>query len=105
MLIFLSGDQYVLIAARPGTGQSPILAAEAPPEALVPKVERFAQGVAGDVAAWLWRQSSWLPRVTTQGATSSSAAAGVKKSASHVARGGYLGQAEAMIDRLLTEAD
>ncbi len=31
-------DQYVLIAARPGFGKGPVLANEAPPDALLPKV-------------------------------------------------------------------
>lgn len=45
-------DQYVLIAARPGTGTSVLLANEQPPEALAPKVGAFAKGVAGDVSVW-----------------------------------------------------
>jgi hypothetical protein len=45
-------DQYVLIAARPGTGTSPILANEEPPDALAAKVQRFATDVAADRARW-----------------------------------------------------
>jgi hypothetical protein len=45
-------DQYVLIAARPGTGDSPILANEEPPAALAPKVRSFAHGVAAECARW-----------------------------------------------------
>jgi hypothetical protein len=45
-------DQYVLIAARPGTGQSPTLANEQPAEALAPKVAAFRQGVPADIVAW-----------------------------------------------------
>ena len=49
-------DQYVLIAARPGSGSGDILPNEEPPAALAAKVRRFTQGVAADRA--LWRQ--WL---------------------------------------------
>jgi hypothetical protein len=45
-------DQYVLIAARPGDGTSPILANEHPAEALAPKVAAFAEGVAADLTHW-----------------------------------------------------
>jgi SAM-dependent methyltransferase len=45
-------DQYVLIAARPGTGASPLLAREEPPEALAAAVESFADAVAADRARW-----------------------------------------------------
>ncbi len=45
-------NQYVLIAARPGHGQGAILANEAPPEALLPKVRGFSQRVARDRARW-----------------------------------------------------
>jgi 2-polyprenyl-3-methyl-5-hydroxy-6-metoxy-1,4-benzoquinol methylase len=45
-------DQYVLIAARPGTGRSPALAAEEPPAALAAKVQSFSQAVAADRARW-----------------------------------------------------
>jgi hypothetical protein len=50
--------QYVLIAARPGAGDAPILANEAPPEALAPEVGRFARAVGADVARW----REWLER-------------------------------------------
>jgi SAM-dependent methyltransferase len=56
-------DQYVLIAARPGSGNSPILANEEPPEALAPKVTRFAEGVAVDHARW----RGWLDRLHRAG--------------------------------------
>jgi hypothetical protein len=45
-------NQYVLIAARPGTGSSATLANESPPEALAPRIGAFTNGVAGDVAHW-----------------------------------------------------
>ncbi len=45
-------NQYVLIAARPGTGSSATLANEHPPEALAPKVAAFTKGVARDLAGW-----------------------------------------------------
>jgi SAM-dependent methyltransferase len=45
-------NQYVLIAARPGTGRSPTLANEQPADALAPKVQAFAEGVAADLARW-----------------------------------------------------
>ena len=45
-------NQYVLIAARPGTGHSPTLVNEQPAEALAPKVSAFANGVAADLAHW-----------------------------------------------------
>jgi SAM-dependent methyltransferase len=56
-------DQYVLIAARPGDGTSPILANEHPPEALAPKVKAFTQGVAADLAQW----RGWLDRLHQDG--------------------------------------
>jgi len=56
-------DQYVLIAARPGAGDSPTLAGELPPEALASKVQAFTQGVAADVAQW----RSWLDREQRSG--------------------------------------
>jgi hypothetical protein len=56
-------DQYVLIAARPGTGRSPTLAAEQPAAALAPKVEAFTEGVAADLAQW----RSWLEERRRQG--------------------------------------
>jgi Methyltransferase domain/C-methyltransferase C-terminal domain len=49
-------DQYVLIAARPGSGSGDVLPNEEPPAALAAKVRRFTQAVAADRA--LWRQ--WL---------------------------------------------
>jgi hypothetical protein len=45
-------DQYVLIAARPGSGSSAILANEHPPESLAPRIGAFTGAVAGDVARW-----------------------------------------------------
>jgi SAM-dependent methyltransferase len=48
-------DQYVLIAARPGDGTSPILTTEQPAAALAPKVQAFADGIAGDLAHWRQR--------------------------------------------------
>jgi SAM-dependent methyltransferase len=56
-------DQYVLIAARPGTGQSRLLANEQPAKALAPKVAAFAQGVAADLAHW----RAWLDQRRGQG--------------------------------------
>jgi len=58
-------DQYVLIAARPGRGDSPLLVNELPPETLVPKVATFAQGVAADIAQW----RAWLEREHQAGRT------------------------------------
>jgi hypothetical protein len=45
-------DQYVLIAARPGRGDSPKLANEHPAAALAPTIRAFADGVAADLAGW-----------------------------------------------------
>ena len=45
-------DQYVLIAARPGTGRTPALADEEPPQALAAKVQSFSERVAVDRARW-----------------------------------------------------
>jgi SAM-dependent methyltransferase len=56
-------DQYVLIAARPGTGRSPTLANEQPAAALAPKVAAFATGVAADLARW----RNWLRQRRRQG--------------------------------------
>ena len=56
-------DQYVLIAARPGTGQSPTLKGEQPAAALAPKVQAFATGVAADLARW----RGWLDQRRGQG--------------------------------------
>ncbi|MGH6898845.1 MAG: class I SAM-dependent methyltransferase [Geminicoccaceae bacterium] len=52
-------DQYVLIAARPGSGRSPILANEEPPAALALEVESFADAVGADHARW----RDWLARL------------------------------------------
>jgi SAM-dependent methyltransferase len=52
-------DQYVLIAARPGTGRTPPVANEHPAEALLPEVERFRTQVVQDQARW--RQ--WLEQL------------------------------------------
>jgi 2-polyprenyl-3-methyl-5-hydroxy-6-metoxy-1,4-benzoquinol methylase len=49
-------DQYVLIAARPGTGQGPWLPDEHAPEALAPKVQAFRREVGADQARW----RAWL---------------------------------------------
>jgi hypothetical protein len=46
-------DQYVLIAARPGHGERPLLANEEPADALLPKVESFPGRVAKDRERWL----------------------------------------------------
>jgi SAM-dependent methyltransferase len=56
-------DQYVLIAARPGSGKSPGLPNEAPPAALAPKVQSFSEGVAADRARW----GAWLDRLRRSG--------------------------------------
>jgi len=53
-------DQYVLIAARPGSGDSPILANEHPPERLEPKVEAFAREVVEDHERWRRRLDELL---------------------------------------------
>jgi len=45
-------NQYVLIAARPGTGTSATLANEHPPEALAPRIAAFHGAVTADVAHW-----------------------------------------------------
>ena len=45
-------DQYVLIAARPGSGNGEVLANEEPPQALAAKVDSFSQAVAADLARW-----------------------------------------------------
>ncbi|HEX5079380.1 MAG TPA: class I SAM-dependent methyltransferase [Geminicoccaceae bacterium] len=49
-------DQYVLIAARPGDGKSPILPRERPAAALAPEIDAFARDVAADLTRW----RSWL---------------------------------------------
>ena len=56
-------DQYVLIAARPGTGGSPALATEETPAALADKVHGFTAAVAADHARW----RSWLERLRRAG--------------------------------------
>jgi SAM-dependent methyltransferase len=56
-------DQYVLIAARPGTGRTPILPRELPAEALAPKVRAFADGVGADLARW----RGWLEQRRRRG--------------------------------------
>jgi SAM-dependent methyltransferase len=56
-------DQYVLIAARPGDGSSPLLANEQPAAALAPKVEAFAKGVTADLAHW----QGWLAQRRRRG--------------------------------------
>ena len=45
-------DQYVLIAARPGTGTGPWLPNEHGPEELAPKVRTFARQISADQARW-----------------------------------------------------
>jgi SAM-dependent methyltransferase len=56
-------DQYVLIAARPGTGRSPALANEETPAALADQVQGFTAAVAADHARW----RSWLERLRYAG--------------------------------------
>jgi SAM-dependent methyltransferase len=56
-------DQYVLIAARPGTGRSPALANEETPAALADKVQGFPAAVAADHARW----RGWLERLRRAG--------------------------------------
>jgi SAM-dependent methyltransferase len=56
-------DQYVLIAARPGTGASPLLAREEPPAALAAEVEGFAAAVPAELARW----RRWLERLRGAG--------------------------------------
>jgi hypothetical protein len=56
-------DQYVLIAARPGTGRSPALANEETPAALVAKVQGFTAAVAADQTRW----REWLERLRRVG--------------------------------------
>jgi SAM-dependent methyltransferase len=52
-------DQYVLIAARPGSGRSPILVNEESPAALARMVRSFADAVGADHARW----RGWLERL------------------------------------------
>jgi hypothetical protein len=56
-------DQYVLLAARPGTGRSPALANEETPAALAAKVQGFTAAVAADHARW----RGWLERLRRAG--------------------------------------
>jgi SAM-dependent methyltransferase len=56
-------DQYVLIAARPGTGRTPALANEETPAALAERVQAFPAAVAADHARW----RSWLERLRRAG--------------------------------------
>jgi hypothetical protein len=56
-------DQYVLIAARPGSGAGAKLRREHPAEALAPKVRAFAEGVQADLAHW----RGWLAQRRRQG--------------------------------------
>jgi SAM-dependent methyltransferase len=52
-------DQYVLIAARPGSGRTPALANEETPAALADRVQGFTTAVAADQARW----RDWLGRL------------------------------------------
>jgi 2-polyprenyl-3-methyl-5-hydroxy-6-metoxy-1,4-benzoquinol methylase len=56
-------DQYVLIAARPGSGNGPILANEEPPAALARKVKSFVAAVVADQVRW----RGWLDRLRRSG--------------------------------------
>jgi len=56
-------DQYVLIAARPGSGSGDLLPNEEPPEALAAKVHSFTEAVAVDRARW----RDWLNRLRRAG--------------------------------------
>jgi 2-polyprenyl-3-methyl-5-hydroxy-6-metoxy-1,4-benzoquinol methylase len=56
-------DQYVLIAARPGSGNGNILPDEEAPEALAAKVRSFSQAVAVDRVRW----RDWLDRLRRVG--------------------------------------
>jgi hypothetical protein len=57
------GDQYVLIAARPGSGRSPVLPNEEPADALAARVRSFTGAVAADRARW----RDWLGRLRRAG--------------------------------------
>jgi SAM-dependent methyltransferase len=57
------GHQYVLIAARPGSGRSEILPNEEPPDALAMAVRSFTDAVATDRARW----RAWLGRMRRTG--------------------------------------
>ena len=56
-------DQYVLIAARPGSGTGEFLPDEESPAALAAKVESFSEAVAADRARW----RGWLDRLRRAG--------------------------------------
>ena len=56
-------DQYVLIAARPGTGRTPPIANEHPADALLPDVEAFRREVVEDQARW----RRWLDQLRRTG--------------------------------------
>ncbi len=56
-------DQYVLIAARPGSGTGPQLANELSPQALEAKVRAFSTGVLEDQARW----KGWIGRLNRGG--------------------------------------
>jgi hypothetical protein len=56
-------DQYVLIAARPGSGRSPTIAREETPEALAAMVRGFAANVRTDQMRW----RAWLDRLHRAG--------------------------------------
>ncbi|MEM7025408.1 MAG: class I SAM-dependent methyltransferase [Pseudomonadota bacterium] len=56
-------SQYVLIAARPGSGDSPLLPNELPPELLLPQIRAFTADVAVDQARW----RGWIERRRQRG--------------------------------------
>jgi hypothetical protein len=56
-------DQYVLIAARPGTGHALALADEETPAALADRVQGFTAAVAADQARW----RGWIDRLRRAG--------------------------------------
>jgi len=56
-------DQYVLIAACPGSGRSPTIASEETPDALAGMVRSFAENVRPDQARW----RAWLDRLHRAG--------------------------------------
>ena len=57
------GDQYVLIAARPGSGSGDVLPNEEPANAIAAKVRSFSEQVAADRARW----RDWLDRLRGAG--------------------------------------
>ncbi|HEX6113149.1 MAG TPA: class I SAM-dependent methyltransferase [Geminicoccaceae bacterium] len=57
------GDQYVLIAARPGSGSGDVLPNEEPADAIAAKVRSFSEQVAADRARW----RDWLGRLRGAG--------------------------------------